>query len=300
MVAAAGLVLVIALLMPSPEDKVVFMDVGQGDAILLQNGTQQALIDGGPGMAVLARLGEEMPWFDRKIELLVLTHPERDHLEGLLHVLERYEVGAVLFPKVKHDTLMYGKWLDLLAEKEIPHRFAWAGQQVEMGDVRMTLLGPIPGKGGRGTMTTAKKNNASVMMRVDFQGLSFLLTGDAEKAVEGRLVNEYGNSRVAGASLAASSTLGDRLRQTPSVFPAAGLLDVDILKAGHHGSNTSTHEQLIGAASPKAAVISVGKDNKFGHPRKEVLARLKEIPIWRTDERGSVRFEKVNEEWFLR
>ena len=87
-----------------PTDKVVFLDVGQGDAILLQNGSRQVLVDGGQGAVVLQRLSEEMPWFDRTIEVVVLTHPQRDHMEGLLHVLERYDVGMVLLPAATSES----------------------------------------------------------------------------------------------------------------------------------------------------------------------------------------------------
>lgn len=268
-----------------PEDKVVFLDVGQGDAILLQNQSRQVLIDGGPGMTVLTRLGEEMPWFDRKIEVVILTHPQRDHMEGLLHVLERYEVGLVVLPWAVNKSQMQEVWLQMIMDRGVPYRFALMGQQITIGDIQIQILGPINSDAGQAAIK-ANVNNASVMTRVDFcpEGttprspksevglcLSWLLTGDAEKRVEAILVNN-----------------------TPP-----GMLDVDILKVGHHGSNSSTHEQLLRAASPSAAVISVSADNKFGHPREEVLGRLGDIPVWRTDEQGSVQFVWAGKGWLL-
>ena len=261
---SAVILIVAGWLIPAPADKVVFLDVGQGDAILLQDETAQVLIDGGPGMAVLRELAREMPWFDRKIEVVVNTHPDRDHLEGLLHVLERYEVGLVLMPEVRHDSQLYAAWLKLLEEKGVPVRFARAGQGLKAGDLEIAVLGPMP------DLVSRKTNDASVITRVDFGEMSWLLTGDAEKKVENALAGAYSD-----------------------------VLDADILKAGHHGSNSSTHAVLIQAATPAAAVISVG-ENSYGHPHPDVLARLAGRHVWRTDEDGSVRFVKVGDQWLLK
>ncbi len=255
---------------PPPEDKVVFLDVGQGDAILLQEGTRQVLIDGGPGMAVLRRLGKEMPWFDRRLEVVVLTHPQRDHLEGLLHALDRYEVNLVLLPRVAHASRMQEVWLEKISSKGIPYRFAWAGQELRAGDISLRILAPLDTEAARAA-ARADVNNASVAVRADFHGLSFLLTGDNEKRLEVVLV-----------------------RNTEEK-----LLDVDVLKAGHHGSKTSTTQLLVDRASPSATVISVGADNKFGHPSLEVLERLAGRPLWRTDWSGSIRFIHTKSEQWL-
>jgi len=250
------------------EDKVVFLDVGQGDSILLQNGTAQVLVDGGPDRKVLEQLGEEMPWFDRSIEVVILTHPEADHITGLLHVLDKYNVGLVLLPEVAHSSGLQEKWLDMIVERGVPVRLAKAGQKLTVDDVYFRILGPLFTEGA-GLAAKASLNNASVVARVDYGQLSFLLTGDIERRVENMLV-----------------------QNTDS-----GLLDVDILKAGHHGSNTSTYEYIISGATPQAAVISVGADNKFGHPHPDVLKRLGEIPIWRTDQEGSIEFVRLGEGW---
>src|SRR5688500_15806429 len=98
----------------APAEKIVFLDVGQGDSILLQSGTQQVLIDGGPDARVLTRLGEELPWFDRKIEVVIATHPDKDHIAGLVQVLERYEIGLVVLPQVPHTSALQAAWLDHL------------------------------------------------------------------------------------------------------------------------------------------------------------------------------------------
>lgn len=284
---AGVLILIIILLLlavvPGVEDKVVFLDVRQGDSILLQSKTNQVLIDGGPGMTVLRRLGEEMPWFDRRIEVVVLTHPQRDHMEGLLHALDRYEVGMVLLPKIAHTSQMQEAWLKRITSKGIAYRFAWAGEKIVAGDMMMTILGPFDTEAARAA-ARANLNNVAVVARVDYGGMSFLLTGDIEKRMERMLVLEYARA------------------SSPRVFPAraANVLDVDVLKAGHHGSKTSTNEILIDKAKPAAAVISVGADNKFGHPHPDVLARLGDIPVWRTDEAGSIGFKLMDDgRWII-
>lgn len=276
-VGALGLI-VATLFIPQPQDKVVFLDVGQGDAILIQKGTQQVLVDGGLGMVVLRRLREELPWFDRKIEVVVATHPDRDHLEGLLHVMERYEVALVLLPQMPSDTQLQAIWLNelksLVEQKRTSYRFGWAGQELEMNGVKLTILGPWR-EGERIVAPQSKTNNAAVLARVDFptageaSGMSFLLTSDAEAPVEKMLV---GNGSE---------------------------IDVDVLKAGHHGSKTSTTLELLKAASPAAVVVSVGADNRYGHPHAAVMDRLKTWPVWRTDRDGSVKFSRYNNKWYV-
>src|SRR3989344_3995238 len=271
---AALLLIGVALIIPLPQDKVVFLDVGQGDAILLQDGTRQVLIDGGPGMAVLQRLGEELPWFDRRIEVVVATHPDRDHLEGLLHVLERYEVGLVVLPQLPHTSQLQEAWLEKLQEKlareNVAYRFGWGGQQLTIGEqLRVRLLGPWV-EGGALYAPGGKTNNGSILTRGDFHDMSFLLTAAAEAVVERKLVPRYGE-----------------------------LLDVEELKAGHHGRKASTTAELLAAASPKSVVISAGRDNSYGHPHPDVLARLKDVQVLQTLERGSIRFTRRDRWWLL-
>lgn len=257
-----------------PEQKVVFLDVGQGDATLLQDGNYQILVDGGPGMKVLEELGEQMAWMDKRLEVIILTHPQEDHLEGLVHVLDRYDVGLVIIPRVATDTLLQKEWLKRIQDKGIDWRFAWAGQKIVAGDMNVQILAPFED----GAMVR-NVNEASVVMRLVYgneskgqEELSFLLTGDAEKKGENVLI----------------------ARNDPA------LLDIDVMKAGHHGSKTSTTSAIVSAMTPQAAVISVGADNKFGHPAQEVLDRLKDIPVWRTDENGAVEFRLARNGWYMR
>lgn len=265
-------VLVLASFIPLPHDKVVFLDVGQGDSVLIQTKTVQVLIDGGSGTKVLERLGEELPWFDRTIEVVISTHPDKDHLEGLLHVLERYKVGLVLLPHITHTSQLQDEWLHQLQraveDKQFAYRFAWQGQKLQLGDVTIDVLGPSNDMIRLAAAGTT--NNASVITRVDFGDFSLLLSGDAERAVEKALVEHLLNR-----------------------------LHVNVLKVGHHGSKTSTSQMLIDAVSPSAAVISVGADNRFGHPHPAVMQRLENIHLWRTDEHGSVRFLRHDGQWLV-
>lgn len=257
----------------APSNKIAFLDVGQGDAILLQQGTTQFLIDGGAGNAVLTRLSEELPYFDRTIEVVIATHPDRDHLEGLLHVLEKYQVKLVVLPRVAHTSQLQAEWLTRLqaaaSAHQIEYRFTTRGQQMSAGQLTVTVLHPAATTGVR----TSKTNNASVTTRINFADMSAMLSGDAEAAVEREIV--------AG---------------TPPT-----LLDVAILKAGHHGSKTSTDATWLAATSPRVAIISAGKNNSYGHPHPTVLARLAaaRIPVMRTDASGTIRFERTARGWVL-
>lgn len=262
------------LLIPQPEDKIVFLDIGQGDSILLQDGTSQVLIDGGPGMTVLTRLSEELPWFDKTIDVVISTHPDQDHLEGLLHVLERYKVKLVILPQIPHTSQLQAEWLkklqDAIERNNSAYRFAWKGENLKFQDLNIEVLAP-----DQETLTEArddkKTNDAAVIIRVDMHDRSLLLTADAESQVEKHVVE---------------------------TIPAEKL-DVDILKAGHHGSKTSTTQQLLDAVSPSFVAISVGAKNRYGHPHPTVLDRLKTISYMRTDHSGSIRWIFKNNQWLL-
>lgn len=261
-----------------PELAVTFFDVGQGDStfIELANGNQ-ILIDGGPGDRVLAKLGRRMPFWDRSIDLLILTHPEADHLNGLLEVAKRYEVGLVLETGVNHPSPQYREWQDLIKAQRIPVVIAERGQRVWLGrSAVIEILAPFENYAGT---SVGKVNNTSIVGRLVHGKNSILLTGDIEKQVERRLVFESLDSKPAP------------LRREAS---ASGflILDSDVLKVPHHGSKTSSSEEFLGAVSPEVAVIQVGK-NRYGHPTQEVLDRLAVVGarIFRNDLDGDITFE---------
>ena len=239
--------------------EIIFLDVGQGDAILIQEGWTQILIDGGNGQDIMNRLGEFMPMGDRKIEFMVATHPDEDHMGGLIKVLSLYEVGEILESGIDCDKDLCEKWEELIAADNIPVVDAKLGQEINFGeDVDITVLYPFMEIAGEEFKNT---NDASLVLKAVVEDRSYLLTGDTESKAEKELV---------------ASNLD---------------LNADVLKVSHHGSKNATSAEFLLAVSPKQAVISVG-ENSYGHPTEEVLTRLRNmnIEIFRTDEVGSVRF----------
>ncbi|GMQ95063.1 MAG: hypothetical protein BMS9Abin13_173 [Patescibacteria group bacterium] len=225
---------------------VAFLDVGQGDAIFIEapDGTQ-VLLDGGPGGSVLRQLGEVMPFYDRSIDMVIASHPDQDHTGGLPAVLERFDIGVVMGPGVGSDTAVYKEFEGLVREQKIQKVMARRGMRVVLGGgVYMDILFPDRDTFGWDT------NNASIIARLVYGNVSFLLTGDAPKRIEEYVV----------------ALEGERL-------------NADILKLGHHGSKTSTSEVFLGIVSPQYAIISAGVDNRYGHPHKEVTDMLKEFDI---------------------
>ncbi len=269
----AALVWAVVLLRPGDRLEVVFLDVGQGDAAFISTPSgRQIVVDGGPDRLDMVRfLGENMPPGDRTLDLVVLTHPHADHLTGLLEVLERYEVGAVLERRVDYDGPGYAAWRELAAAEGALVVDAMAGQRIEMGDGAVVqVLGP-PSRLLSGTESDV--DNASVVVRIRYGEVSFLLTGDMFRAAEAALVAS-----------------GQHVQS-------------DVLKVGHHGSRTSSSRVFLDAVRPTVAVISAGADNQFGHPHAETLEALgRHVSpgmVLTTFERGGVRFVTDGEELYV-
>jgi competence protein ComEC len=239
---------------------VEFLDVGQGSsALILAPEGKQVLIDGGPGDTVLARLGEEMPLFDKKIELVILTHPDSDHISGLIEVLKRYGVEQILETGIADNTAEYKEWNDLIAQKNIPVIFAAVGQKIKIAqNLELDILYPFGKINGQDF--SDKTNASSIVAKLIYGQNSFLFTGDAEKDTEWILDFSQIDLRA------------------------------DILVVGHHGSKNSTTAEFLAAVAPRLAVISVGAKNKYGHPAPEILERLKGLDILRTDLAGNINF----------
>jgi len=251
-----------AAFLPDGKLHVYFLDVGQGDAILvLTPSGGQVLIDGGtsPG-TMTAHLGQHMPFYDRTLDLVVLTHPHDDHLVGLIECLERYDVGQVVDPGYPATTGNYIRWLELLGAKRVPTYRGRRGalQPIDLGGgATLTLLHPPP---ALLTGTDSDTNNNSVVLRLVWGQVSFLFTGDIEEEGEAVLLRT-----------------GAPLRST-------------VLKAPHHGSQTSLSAEFLAAVSPRVAVISCGADNEFGHPHVSTLDKLAGAgcTVLRTDQNGTV------------
>jgi competence protein ComEC len=260
---AAVLISYTAATMPGNELRVSFLDVGEGDAVLIQKGSHQVLIDGGPSpQAITLELSEQMPFWDRTIDLVVLTHPHQDHLGGLLEVLRRYRVKQVLYPDLDYTSPLFDEWLRLIGEREVKSTVAHAGQQIDMGDgIIMEVLNPLE-KLFTGTESDIDTNSLALLLKDG--DVSFLLTADITRDTEWELLRER------------------------TVSPST------VLKVAHHGSDTSTTSEFLAVANPQAAVISVGVDNKYGLPDEAVLQRLGEKVgignVYRTDEQGTIEF----------
>jgi len=259
---AAILASVAATSMPDDNLRISSLNVGEGDAILIQKGNQQVLVDGGPSpQALTLGLGDKMPFWDRTIELVILTHPHADHITGLVEVLQRYKVKQVLYPDLDYESPLYEEWLRLIKERDIKFTLTQAGQEIDLGDgVIIKVLNP---KTPPLTGTESDIDNNGVVLRLSLGRVSFLLTADIEQAAESKLIEQR-------AELAST-----------------------VLKVGHHGSDTSTTPQFLAVVDPKVAIISVG-DNRYGHPSVEVMKRLEQRlgseNIFRTDEQGTIEF----------
>lgn len=237
-----------------------FFDVGQGDGILIRTPSHHNIIvDGGPDNTFIAKLGQALPFYDQEIDLMVLTHPHDDHLFGLVEVLKRYKVKQVLATGVIHTTAAYLEWLSIIKEKPIPFKVALAGQQFVFGETELKVIYPLQKLANQ---QVDNLNLTSVVIKLTYGQTDILLTGDLEKEAEAEIL--------------------------------ASKVDLksEILKIGHHGSNTSSGEQFIKAINPSWAVISVGQDNKFDHPSAAVIEFLasQQIQVLRTDQLGDIRF----------
>ena len=243
--------------------EVNFFDVGQGDAIFIETPSQhQILIDGGPSPLILEKLVESLPFWDRTIDLIVLTHPESDHLVGLIEVLKRYKVENILWTGILRDTAEYKEWQRLIRDETAEIFIAKAGQKIILSksDINsfIDVLYPFENLEGQ---EFKNSNNTSIVAKLIFGENSFLFTGDAYKSVEKKLIDKEIN------------------------------LASDVLKVGHHGSKTSNSEEFIEKVSPEIAVISAGQDNPYQHPHQETLDTLEKygIKILRTDKNGDIQ-----------
>jgi len=228
--------------LPHEQMVVDFLNVGQGDAILITTPTgEQVLVDGGPEQFVLGELGAVMPFLDRTIDLLVLTHPHADHVMGLIPVLRQYKVGAVLLTGVAYENPIYEIFLEEIQSQNIPIWVAHQQSDFAFGEVYFDILFPFQPLVGQ---EFDNVNNSSIVMKISFYETDILLTGDAEHEVEEALLT------------------------------VNAPLEAEVLKAGHHGSRTASGLEFLEAVSPEKVIIQCGADNDFGHPHEETLAIL--------------------------
>ena len=262
---ALNMALATSLLRVRPHLQLHILDIGQGDAILITTPEQHhILIDGGPGRSVLTELSAKLPQLFREIDLLVLTHPHLDHMEGLIPVLQRFQVHQILMSAPHYDSLVYEAFLKEI--QDYPIHLARADQDFQLGSVTLDVLYPFESLLGQ---EIENINNASPVIHLTQGEHSILLTGDAEQEVEAELLSQG--------------------------IP----LQADILKAGHHGSRTSSTLPFLEAVNPEVILISSGEGNSFGHPHPETLEKAEDLDlqVHRTDLDGSVSFIFAPQDW---
>jgi competence protein ComEC len=259
-VAVAGAV---AITRPSGVARISVLDVGQGDAILVEGSRGgRLLVDGGPDPdRLLVQLDRRIPPWDRRIDAVILTHPHEDHVAGLALLLARYRVARVLEPGMRGPGPGYAGWLDRLAQASSPLRLTIAaGDRLTIDEIDLRVLWPIRGQvpveppdSGTGI------NNVSVVLLGTIGARRFLLAGDVEEDID------------------------------PSLL-AAGLPRLDFLKVAHHGSRTATTQSFVQAVRPRIAVASAGTGNRYGHPARSTMERLAAAGarVYRTDRDGTV------------
>lgn len=248
----------------NPVLRVAFLDVGQGDSVLIESPTgKRLLIDGGPDGSVLRELPKVIPWYSRTIDVVLATHPDADHIGGLSDVLRRYTVQYIIDNSVQHESPAVESFLAFSADEDALVRGLMRGDVIDLGGgVRVDVLFPDR------DMRTADTNTASIIVRVSYGAHSFLLTSDSPTAIENYLFSQYGNA-----------------------------LQSTVLKAGHHGSNTSNDVLFVGTVSPEYVVYSRGCDNRYGHPHQEVLDVFErfEVTAYDTCTNGTIVFESDGE-----
>jgi competence protein ComEC len=238
--------------------EIYFLDVGQGDAIYARTPSgKDILIDGGPSKVLLRRLSEAMPWYDRTIDVVIASHPDADHIGGFPDLLNRYKVKSYFHSDVESDNSIDDEIRKILGEKRIPSKILTRGQRLDFRDgTHFDVLYPEAGAKASDT------NALSIVGTLSYGSSTVLLTGDAPSSVERRII-----------------------------FLDPMSVRAHILKVGHHGSKTSSDEDLIRHIAPRYAVISSGAGNRYRHPSEEVLLRFEEqgVTVLRTDRIGTVR-----------
>lgn len=242
--------------------KVDFLDVGQGDSIFIETpGANQILIDGGPDSVILEKLAEKMPFWDRSLDVVILTHPDKDHVMGIINVLEKYDSDYIIWTGIVKNGGLYQKWLQVLEEQKKRGAkivIAEAGQKIRAGDIVIGILHPFENLAGKDFGN--KDNDSGVVSRLEFGKINFLFAADISSSLEKKMVAAQAN------------------------------LSAAVLKVAHHGSKYSTSEEFLESVNPEISVISAGKNNSYGHPTEEVLQKLEMfgIKIFRTDENGDI------------
>lgn len=251
---------------PHEDLEITFFDIGQGDAtfITFQNG-QQMLIDCAIDARILESLGRAMPFYDWHLDYLVITHPDLDHYGGCVDVMDRFDIGTIVYTGETKKGPFFEEFDAVLKQQPAEYMHA-DGQTLTIASTTIELLSPLSDH------PFEDANDTSIVMKLTHAGKTVLLTGDAEAVVEEYLIETYGEK-----------------------------LDVDVLKAGHHGSKSSSIEPFLAATTPEHAIISAGRENRYGHPSPRVVKRLERFGAtpWRTDLQGDILLTISPEELYV-
>lgn len=238
--------------------EIVILNVGQGDASLIKlPNHKNILIDGGPDNLVIRRLGESLPFYLRKIDLIVLSHPHDDHILGLIEVLKRYKVGSLIYMRQSEASELLDYLVEVAQQKNINIIELEDTASIKFSDdCNLKIINPE-------ILGIKEDPNNSLVCRINCSGLSALFTGDNNIKVEEALLATHED------------------------------WSAQILKAAHHGSKTANSEAFLLAVNPQLFIISVGLLNSFGHPHLEVISRVLErgIKIKRTDKEGTIKIK---------
>jgi competence protein ComEC len=278
-----GCILLVSFLLSLPDGKlhIFFCNVGQGDAAYVRfPDGRDMLVDGGPNDTVLQCLGRHMPFWDREITLVVNTHPQNDHLKGLLSVLNRYKVDYVVRSDLASVSDVYAQFVSAIKTHHVPERLVTRGERISVGLASLSVIWPSesqiafmhPVGNVLGTTSDANLNDGSLVFFLRYGSFDALFPGDADAHVEGQYT-------------------GDQL--------ADGV--VELLKVPHHGSRSGMTQSFVDWVKPAISVISVGK-NSYGHPSAEAINMLQSVGsiIHRTDQEGDIEVISDGKGWIMK
>lgn len=268
--------------------KIIHCDVGQGDAsyIRFPDG-KDMVVDGGPNDAVISCLSKHMPFYDRHIDIVLLTHPQKDHMQGLLTILDRYEVGVFIRSDIENNTEGFKKLLDIVSKKHIPIQFVTSGDRIIIGNAVINVLWPSTDQitrmkpliasetdisGQVMGVSTGELNDGSIVFWLRYGNFDEVFTGDADTHIEKNYI---------GVPLSVDG--------------------IEVLKVPHHGSKTGMSESYVSWLKPKLGVISVGK-NSYGHPADLMLNMLERVHVGikRTDQGGDIEIVSDGKKWHVK
>lgn len=265
---------------PDRDLHVIFCDVGQGDSILIVYKNQQILIDAGPDKKVLSCLGRHLPFWDKTIEAVILTHPDADHVGGMINVFQAYQVNQFVGTGIPSQSAAFNEFKPILTDEGSGINLVSQGNKIKLGDLELKFIWPQQ----KGSLVAYRpeaddyqvlgnwdsSNETSIVARLDWGEFNVLLTGDITSKEELRLEKSELDS-------------------------------IEILKVAHHGSKYSSDLNFLQTVKPQLAVISSGK-NSWGHPTDEVLDRLSQVNsrIMRTDRLGDIEIISNGQSWWIK